>query len=195
MNFLAHIYLSGDSVPITIGNFIGDFLRGVKVESFNSEIQKGIRLHRSIDLFTDNHDVVMRSKKRLWNKYRHFSGVIVDIYYDHYLAKNWHEFSSVPLDEYVNNFYNIILTHEHILPERVNQVLPYMKKENWLLNYANFEGIDNVMQGMSRRTKHDSKMEESVKELKEGYEEFEGDFFEFFPDLEQHVKGYLNQIE
>lgn len=195
MNFLAHIYLSGDSVPITIGNFIGDFLRGVKVESFNSEIQKGIRLHRSIDLFTDNHDVVMRSKKRLWNKYRHFSGVIVDIYYDHYLAKNWHEFSSVPLDEYVNNFYNIILTHEHILPERVNQVLPYMKKENWLLNYANFEGIDNVMQDMSRRTKHDSKMEESVKELKEGYEEFEGDFFEFFPDLEQHVKGYLNQIE
>ncbi|MDH5366610.1 MAG: acyl carrier protein phosphodiesterase [Cyclobacteriaceae bacterium] len=193
MNFLAHIYLSGDSVPITIGNFIGDFLRGVKMESFDSEIQKGIRLHRSIDLFTDNHDVVMRSKKRLWGKYRHFSGVIVDIYYDHFLAKNWHEFSSVPLDEYVNNFYNIIISHKHILPERVNQVLPYMMKENWLLNYANFEGIDNVMLGMSRRTKHDSKMEESVKELKEGYEEFKGDFFEFFSDLEQHVEEYLEK--
>ncbi|MDH5368289.1 MAG: ACP phosphodiesterase [Cyclobacteriaceae bacterium] len=191
MNFLAHIYLSGDSVPITIGNFIGDFLRGDKMERFDLEIQKGIRLHRSIDLFTDSHDVVMRSKKRLWNKYRHFSGVIVDIYYDHYLAKNWHQFSNVPLHEYIDDFYKMIQAHEHILPQKVTQILPHMMRKNWLLNYANFEGIDDVMQGMSRRTKHDSKMEESVKELKEGYEEFEGDFFEFFPDLEQHVEGYL----
>lgn len=193
MNFLAHIFLSGESTNITIGNFIGDFLRGVKWKDYDDEIQKGILLHRSIDLYTDNHDVVMRSKKRLWDKYRHFSGVIVDIYYDHYLAKNWNQFSDIPLDEYVVNFYEMILAHQEILPPKVNQMLPYMMKNNWLLNYANFEGIDDVMQGMSRRTRHESKMEESVKELKENYLEFELDFFDFFPDLQQHTRDYLDR--
>ena len=193
MNFLAHIYLSGNSTPLTIGNFIADFLRGVNWKEYDDEIQKGIRLHRSIDLFTDNHDVVMRSKKRLWEKYRHFSGVIVDIYYDHYLAKNWDQYSNIPLNEYVNDFYKMILAHQEILPPKVNQMLPYMMKKNWLLNYANFEGIDDVMQGMSRRTRHESKMEESVNELKELYQEFESDFFDFFPDLQQHTREYLDQ--
>ena len=193
MNFLAHIYLSGDSTPLTIGNFIADFLRGSKMEDFEPEIQKGIRLHRSIDLYTDNHDVVMRSKKRLWDKYRHFSGVIVDIYYDHYLAKNWNMYSDLPLKTYVDNFYSMI--HANILPPKVNEMVPYMMKHDWLTNYANFEGIHNVMQGMSRRTRHESKMEESVNELKEDYEGFKEDFFEFFPDLEAYVAKYLIEYE
>ena len=191
MNFLAHIYLSGNSTPITIGNFIGDFLRGVKLEQFNTEIQKGIHLHRAIDHYTDNHHVVLRSKKRLWKKYRHFSGVIVDIYYDHFLARNWDNFSIIPLTEYVNNFYTLITSHKTVLPQKVNQMLPYMIEKNWLVNYANFEGMREVMTGMSKRTRHHSKMEESVQELIEGYEDFKGDFFEFFPELEYHVQKHL----
>jgi len=193
MNFLAHIYLSGKSEQLMIGNFIGDFLRGVKWREYDEEIQKGIRLHRSIDLFTDNHDVVMISKKRLWDKYRHFSGVIVDIYYDHFLAKNWSDFSDTPLNLYVDNFYSMINSHSAILPEKVNHMLPYMMDKNWLLNYANFEGIQEVMNGMSRRTKHDSKMEESVIDLKEDYEGFREDFYAFFPELQNFVKDYLDE--
>ena len=193
MNFLAHIYLSGKSEQLMIGNFIGDFLRGVKWREYDEEIQKGIRLHRSIDLFTDNHDVVMISKKRLWDKYRHFSGVIVDIYYDHFLAKNWSDFSDTPLNLYVDNFYSMINSHSAILPEKVNHMLPYMMDKNWLLNYANFEGIQEVMNGMSRRTKHDSKMEESVIDLKEDYEGFREDFYAFFPELQNFVKEYLDE--
>ena len=193
MNFLAHIYLSGESEQLMIGNFIGDFLRGVKWREYDEEIQKGIRLHRSIDLFTDNHDVVMISKKRLWDKYRHFSGVIVDIYYDHFLAKNWSDFSDTPLNLYVDNFYSMINSHSAILPEKVNHMLPYMMDKNWLLNYANFEGIQEVMNGMSRRTKHDSKMEESVIDLKEDYEGFREDFYAFFPELQNFVKDYLDE--
>lgn len=193
MNFLAHIYLSGESERLMIGNFIGDFLRGVKWSEYDEEIQKGIRLHRSIDLFTDNHDVVMISKKRLWDKYRHFSGVIVDIYYDHFLAKNWSDFSDIPLNIYVDNFYSMINSHSAILPDKVNHILPYMMDKNWLLNYANFEGIQEVMNGMSRRTKHDSKMEESVIDLKEEYEGFREDFYAFFPELQNFVKEYLDE--
>lgn len=191
MNFLAHIYLSGDDHDLTIGNFIADSVKGRAFEEYRPSIQEGIRLHRSIDQFTDTHPVVSQSKKRLWGKYRHFSGVIVDIYYDHFLAKNWHEFSSVPLHEYVDVFYNMITKHENALPDKVNYMLPHMIQKNWLLNYANLQGIENVMQGMSRRTKHDSKMEESVIELKTGYESFKNEFFEFFPELQEHVKAYL----
>lgn len=193
MNFLAHIYLSGEDQELKIGNFIADSVKGKAFQQFNSAIQKGIKLHRSIDEFTDTHPIVSQSKKRLWGKYRHFSGVIVDIYYDHFLAKNWEKFSQTPLDQYVDEFYQMIAANKHMLPDRVNYMMPYMMEKNWLLNYANFDGIDDVMQGMSRRTKHHSKMEESVKELKSGYEEFRKEFFEFFPELQQHVQDYLER--
>lgn len=191
MNFLAHIFLSGDDQDLTIGNFIADSVKGRKIEDFNPAIQKGIKLHRSIDQYTDTHKVVSKSKKRLWGKYRHFSGVIVDIYYDHFLAKNWQEFSDIPLEAYVDDFYEMINSHREILPERVNYMMPYMMQKNWLVNYATFEGIDEVMHGMSRRTKHHSKMEESVQELKTHYEQFREDFFQFFPELQEHVRSYL----
>ena len=191
MNFLAHIYLSGDNTKLKIGNFIGDFLRGSKLEDFDEEIQRGIRLHRAIDLYTDNHDVVMISKKRLWDKYRHFSGVIVDIYYDHFLARNWDEFHGTSLEKYVKDFYDMITSKSELLPNRVNEMMPHMIRHNWLENYQHFEGIEHVMMGMSRRTKHESNMEHSVEDLKEHYEDFEGDFYEFFPDLERYVQSYL----
>jgi acyl carrier protein phosphodiesterase len=193
MNFLAHIYLSGEDQELTIGNFIADAVKGKAFDNFEPAIQQGIRLHRSIDEFTDSHAVVSRSKKRLWSKYRHFSGVIIDIYYDHFLAVNWADFSPTPLDQYVADFYQMIAANKHKLPDQINFMMPYMMEKNWLVNYAHFEGIDNVMQGMSRRTKHHSKMEESVQELKSGYEEFREEFFEFFPELQQHVKDYLEQ--
>jgi acyl carrier protein phosphodiesterase len=192
MNFLAHIYLSGDDTDLKIGNFIADFVKGRSFNDFRPSIQKGIKLHRAIDHYTDTHLIVSQSKKHLWNKYRHFSGVIVDIYYDHFLAKNWSQFSEKPLDIYVEDFYEMINENKADLPDNVNHMMPYMMRKNWLLNYANFEGIEDVMQGMSRRTKHDSKMEESVMELKTHYKEFEEEFFEFFPQLQEHVKESLN---
>jgi len=187
MNFLAHIYLSGGDQELTIGNFIADSVKGKAFDQFNSAIQQGIKLHRAIDEFTDTHPIVSQSKKRLWSKYRHFSGVIVDIYYDHFLAKNWEKFSQIPLDQYVDEFYQMISVNKHKLPDKINFMMPYMMEKNWLLNYANFDGIEDVMQGMSRRTKHDSKMEESVIDLKTYYEEFEKEFFTFFPELEEYV--------
>jgi acyl carrier protein phosphodiesterase len=191
MNFLAHIYLSGDDQDLKIGNFIADFVKGKAMNDYSLPIQRGIKLHRSIDQFTDSHPIVSQSKKRLWGKYRHFSGVIVDIYYDHFLASNWDQFSNISLETYVNDFYKMIASNEDSLPDRVNHMMPYMMEKNWLLNYANFTGIENVMHGMSRRTKHDSKMEESVEELKSHYEEFRKEFLEFFPELEAHAEAYI----
>lgn len=183
MNFLAHIYLSGDNDLITIGNFMADGIKGKRYKKYPIEIQIGILLHREIDTFTDAHPTVRKSTKRLHKNYSHYSGVIVDILYDHFLAKNWADYSSIPLDAYVDRFYESLKTHAEFLPARMQKMVPYMIAGNWLLNYAQIEGIQNVLNGMNRRTNNISGMDQATNELKEFYHEFEAEFTSFFEEL------------
>lgn len=192
MNFLAHLYLSGDNTSVMLGNFIGDFVKGKNlIEKVGSEMAKGIELHREIDFFTDQHPIVRESKKRLRPKYRHYSGVIVDVFYDHYLAKNWKDYHHQLLPDYANRVYNLIQKNNALLPERVNMMMPYMIKGNWLVNYATLDGIHRALSGMTRRTPYESKMDESISDLKENYEEFKTEFITFFPELRKHCKDWL----
>lgn len=183
MNFLAHIYLSGENDLVTIGNFIADGVRGKKYKAYPKDIQIGIKLHREIDTFTDAHPLFRQSTKRLHKSYGHYSGVIIDIFYDHFLAKNWSRYSDIPLANYVENFYHTLNTHSAILPERYKNMTPIMIAGNWLLSYATIEGIQLVLNGMNRRTNGRSKMNEATNELKGHYAEFENDFSLFFEDL------------
>ena len=183
MNFLAHIYLSGDNKAVTIGNFIADGIRGKDYKKFPKDIQTGILLHRHIDTFTDTHTTVRQSTKRLHKNYSHYSGVIVDILYDHFLAKNWKFYCDTPLDIYIDGFYNTLEDNFSILPIRVQKMMPYMIANNWLLSYASIDGIAKVLEGMNRRTKNRSKMNLAVNELEEYYKEFEIEFTLFFKEL------------
>ncbi len=183
MNFLAHIYLSGNNELVTIGNFMADGIRGKKYLNFDRDIQIGILLHREIDTFTDAHPTVRQSTKRLHQNYSHYSGVIVDILYDHFLAKNWEDYSDTSLSDYVEDFYNSLEKHFDILPSRTQKMMPFMISENWLLNYANIDGIQRVLDGMNRRTKNRSKMNEATAELITHYDEFEKEFSSFFKEL------------
>ncbi|MFV0573188.1 MAG: ACP phosphodiesterase [Xanthomarina gelatinilytica] len=183
MNFLAHIYLSGTNDLITIGNFMADGIKGKKYKTCPKDIQIGILLHREIDTFTDAHPIVRQSTKRLHENYGHFSGVIVDILYDHFLAKNWMVYSNIPLDVYVNHFYETLQAHFDILPTRTQHMIPHMITDNWLLNYANIEGIQRVLDGMNRRTKYVSGMNHATVELQKYYNEFEDEFTQFFTEL------------
>lgn len=195
MNFLAHIYLSGDDEFLTIGNFIADGIRGKQYKKFPDAVQKGIILHRAIDTFTDAHPIVRQSTKRLHKNYSHYSGVIVDILYDHFLAKNWVKYSDVPLELYVEIFYESLERHFEILPSRTQKMIPYMLADNWLLNYANLEGIQRVLNGMNRRTKNISGMDKATLELKQYYNEFEQEFTLFFAELRAFSKLKLIEIE
>ncbi|WP_178988744.1 acyl carrier protein phosphodiesterase [Winogradskyella schleiferi] len=183
MNFLAHIYLSGDNELITIGNFVGDGVRGNKYKLYPVEIQIGIKLHRHIDTFTDAHPIFRRCTKRLHKGYSHYSGVIVDIFYDHFLAKNWKNYSDIPLDIYIADFYKSLINNMAILPPRFQKLTPIMIEGNWLISYATVEGIQLVLNGMNRRTKGRSKMNEATKELRTHYDAFEKDFTDFFEEL------------
>ena len=183
MNFLAHIYLSGDNTGVTIGNFMADSIKGKDYKKFPKDIQIGILLHREIDTFTDAHKTVRKSTKRLHEKYSHYSGVIVDILYDHFLAKNWSNYSNVPLDAYVENFYDDLEQNFDILELRIQKLMPYMIADNWLLSYASIDGIQRVLEGMNRRTKNRSQMNLAVNELEEFYSKFENEFTVFFEEL------------
>lgn len=183
MNFLAHIYLSGNDPLVKIGNFIADSIRGKKYEKYPSMVQKGILLHRAIDTYTDAHPIVRQSTKKLHSNYHHYSGVIVDIFYDHFLAHHWSRYSIVPLEVYVEEFYDLLRENYAILPLNVKKMMPYMIADNWLLNYANIAGISRVLNGMNRRTQNKSGMNNAVVELQEFYGEFESEFFEFFDEL------------
>lgn len=183
MNFLAHIYLSGNNDFIKIGNLMADGIRGKEYQIFPLDVQKGIILHRAIDTFTDAHPIFRISKHRLHEKYGHYSGVIIDVFYDHFLAKNWSNYSDEKLSDFVNRFYKSLEDNFEMLTLKTQNMLPYIKKGNWLYNYQFIEEIERVLFQMDRRTKHESNMGFSVQELKEFYTEFEEEFTLFFKEL------------
>jgi acyl carrier protein phosphodiesterase len=191
MNFLAHLYLSGDDNKLMIGNFIGDFVKGKNaLEKFEPEIIRGIEMHRRIDAFTDTHPIVTESKNRLRPKYRHYAGVIVDVFYDHFLARNWSSYHPEVLPDYAARVYKLIESFDPILPLAVKNFLPYMVRGNWLVNYAQVEGIQRALTGMARRTPYDSKMDESVMDLVKHYDAFKNEFDSFFPELSKHAEKF-----
>ncbi|MBC7440254.1 MAG: DUF479 domain-containing protein [Flavobacterium sp.] len=194
MNFLAHIYLSGNNELLKIGNFMADGIRGKDYLQFPEEVKKGILLHRRIDSFTDEHLIYRKSKHRLHEKYGHYSGVIMDIIYDHFLAKNWAKYSVKSLANYAEEFYKLLDKNEDLLTERTKNLLPYMKLNNWLLSYQSIEGIEKILFQMNHRTKNRSNMQEAIVELKLFYPETEEEFTQFFDELQLYVAQQLLEL-
>ena len=187
MNYLAHLYLSGNNHEIMIGNFIADHVKGKQIELFDEEIVKGIKLHRLIDEFTDTHKVVEQSKIRLRSEFGKYSPVIVDVFYDHYLAIKWEQYHHEELSLYADNFYTLLNNNQHRLPIRTQQMIQYMIPQNWLLNYKTIAGINKTLTGMSKRTKFESKMDVAAIYLDQYYSEFENEFNEYFEELRTYV--------
>lgn len=173
---------------------MADGIRGKQFENFPKEIQKGIILHRAIDTFTDAHPVFRESTKRLHERYHHYAGVIVDIFYDHFLAKNWTKYSNDNLEEYINLFYQSLHTNIDFLTERTKGMMPYMINQNWLLSYRTIDGISQILTQMDHRTKNQSNMRFASEELQTFYTEFEEEFSLFFEDLRLHAQEKLNTL-
>ncbi len=194
MNFLAHIYLSGDNNLLKIGNFMADGVHGNSYLEYSDELKKGILLHRYIDTFTDAHPIYRKSKHRLHEKYGHFSGVIMDIVYDHFLAINWSKYSEIPLEVYADNFYELLQNNYDILTEKTKAMLPYLIAQNWLVDYATTAGLEKILIQMNHRTKYLVNMNEAIVEVLKFYTEFENEFTLFFEELQQHCKEKLAEL-
>ena len=194
MNFLAHIYLSGNNDLMKIGNFMADGIHGKHFENFPIDVQKGIILHRSIDTFTDAHPIFRQSTKRLHSNYHHYSGVIVDVFYDHFLAKNWSKYSDEKLEDYVARFYQSLKDNYEILSLKTQTMMPYMLEHNWLVSYRTIEGIEDILTKMDRRIQRESNMRFSITELRNSYSEFENEFTPFFEELIVHSKQKIQTL-
>lgn len=194
MNFLAHIYLSGDNDLIKIGNFMADGIRGKQYETFPLDIQKGIVLHRAIDTYTDSHPVFRQSTKRLHTNYHHYAGVIVDVFYDHFLAKNWNSYCNEKLEDFVARFYQSLDKNIDVLSDKTRNFMPYMIQHNWLVSYQTVEGITKILTQMDSRTNNQSKMRFANTELVKFYSEFENEFTLFFKDIQNISLEKLKQL-
>ncbi len=194
MNFLAHAPLQGNNDKILLGIFIADAVKGKQWEKYETEIQVGIRLHRQIDTYTDKHPIVKRSVNRIRDDYGRYSGVVMDIYYDHFLAKNWNLYHPATLDSFSQHVYKILTKRFLILPDRTKRMLPFLIAQNWLKSYAKFPGLERVFQGMDRRTRLLSGMSDAVISLEKNYEELKKDFTIFYPELQSFSKDVLGEI-
>jgi acyl carrier protein phosphodiesterase len=188
MNVLAHIYLSGDSDKIIIGNYIGDYVKGRDYLKYPEPVRRGIILHRHIDDFTDRHPVVHRSKIHFTRKYHRYAGVVIDILYDHFLCKEWDFFSRRPLESVTYNFYRAMVNNFDILPENVKASFPFFIINNWIETYQTTSGIRNVLRTMSKRTSLPAETRYAMKMLKRNYYTLHDDFMEFFPELIAYVE-------
>ncbi len=188
MNYLAHLFLAGTNPEFILGNFIADHVKGSDILKYSETVKKGISMHRAIDTYTDHHPVVKQSIARLRADFHKYAGVIVDMYYDHFLSANWDEYSPIDLPSFTKTRYDTLNIFQAILPMRSARLLFYMEKQNWLLSYSSFDGMQQAFNGMSRRTTFESKMELAVANLRTDYSEFEDEFREFFPELQLFVK-------
>jgi acyl carrier protein phosphodiesterase len=187
LNYLAHLYLAGNDTGKIVGNFIADAVKGDDYLDFEPHIRSGILMHRQIDSFTDSHPIVKESIRRLRPKYHKFSGIIVDMFYDHFLAANWNDYSDEELLTFTNHRFALLIDHFHLLPPRIQRMLPHMIRDNWLMAYASLNGLDQALTGISHRTSFVSRMEDAVEDLKINYISFENEFREFFPAIQKFV--------
>lgn len=194
MNWLAHLLLSEPNVEIRLGNILADIVKGAARQELNSGIQRGIACHQVIDRFTDTHIVVKRSKDRIHSNYRRFAGVLVDIFYDHFLAKNWSQYSHVSLDEFTAEIYESFRAYQGQIPPIVREVVSHVAAEDWLGSYRNVSGVEITLLRISRRLsrRHNKvlSLTPAINELIIHYDALEYDFQEFFPQLFAYVENW-----
>lgn len=183
MNFLAHIYLSGNHPETLCGNFIGDGVKGKQALDYTNNVQRGIELHRFIDHYTDNHELTAEARKMIRPYFRKYAGVVLDMYFDHFLGANWSAHHRDSLEVFVPRVHNVLNDFEDQMPQKTQRFFHYMKMHNWLLNYRELDALSSVFKGMASRTPFESNMENAVPVLKAHYNEIKLVFDEFFPEL------------
>jgi acyl carrier protein phosphodiesterase len=190
MNYLAHLYLSEPTEAAWLGSLLGDFVKGPLDGRYGEDITRAITLHRKIDSFTDTHPVVLRSKSRISAGRRRYAGIMMDMFYDHFLAKNWREFHDEPLEAFTARIYAILGRQHAMLPERLQRMAPNMAQWNWLASYAQVHSIHTALDRMGQRLKRENPLLNSADELVEHYGELEADFRAFMPQVLQFAKSH-----
>jgi acyl carrier protein phosphodiesterase len=183
MNYLAHLFLSEHNYDSIVGNFIADFVKGNVPPDLPDKIRTGIVLHRNIDQFTDDHPIVKKAKYTIDARYGRFRGIMLDIFYDHFLASNFSKYSGQSLEDFSSLVFHSLIHNWQYLPEQVKVMTPNMIKNNWLTGYRNISNIGKALKHIEMRSKKSPDMSSAIEELSDKIEILEESFFLFFPDL------------
>lgn len=194
MNFLAHFYLSQQTPGLVVGSFLGDFVRGDRYQDYAADVARGILLHREIDRFTDVHPVFRQSKQRLVPQQGHYAGVVVDILYDHLLARHWARYADQPLPDFAQRTYATLRDYHDQLPPPAQRVLHYMETHDWLTNYARPEGMARALLGLQRRARFPNRMGQAAENWSETATLYAREFHTFFPRIQAHAAYYLTNL-
>lgn len=187
MNYLAHLFLSCDNEDHLLGNFIADSIKRPEGLKFSKGIMEGVHLHKLIDQYTDRHPLVKRSTKRLHYKHSKYSSVVIDIWYDHLLAKNWHKYSNQSLRQFADKMYGILKRRTGDMPKKMKLNLPAMAADDWLMKYAKMDGMLEMFERLSARVSRPELLIDVKEAYLEAEEGLELDFKEFFPMLQKYI--------
>jgi acyl carrier protein phosphodiesterase len=194
MNFLAHAYLSFQHPQILVGNMISDFVKGAQKNTYPNDVRQGIMLHREIDNFTDTHPATQKAKEIFRPHYRLYSGALMDIIYDHFLANDKKMFPEGTLQHFTQSVYTVLEENTILLPNRFVQVLFYMKMEDWLYNYKYGHGIEKSLRGLVRRAAYLSESDTAYTLFLNNYAALQECYDDFFPDVKQFAKQRFEEL-
>ncbi len=182
MNFLAHAFLAGPNTTLQLGGLVGDFVKGPLPAGLPEDIAAGVRLHRLIDSFADSNPAFQKSRARVSPVRRRVGGIMVDLFYDHFLARHWQEYAAEPLEASTAGFYELLEANAAVLPSRFMAILPTMRRGNWLASYASTAAVSDALDRMARhRFSRPTSLAGAGEELLIDYAGFEADFREFLP--------------
>ncbi len=191
MNFVAHQYLSFKQQSLQIGNLLGETVKGKQYSDFPDDIQKGILLHRSIDTFTDSHEIVKQSSSYFHETQHKFAPIIVDVIYDYFLIKHWNDFSDTPYQKFKLDCYQLFKNEYDTFPKKLQETIFYLLKYDWFENYSTIEGVQKTLKGIGSRAKFENNLHQIIPEFEQYYSMLEKDFLQFFPLLQTHCKNFI----
>lgn len=195
MNWLAHLLLSEPTPAFRLGGILPDLVSAKELANLPSEFQSGIQRHRQIDAYTDSHRIFRRSVQRLNPPFRRFGGILIDVFYDHFLSREWRSFSDTPLPEFVSEFYASFESHRAELPPDAYARLKQMQAGNWLCSYGDISGVAHTLQRISSRLSRPFDLAPSISILERDYESLHEDFVIFFPELRERVRSNFKATE
>ncbi|MCI5081641.1 MAG: ACP phosphodiesterase [Saprospiraceae bacterium] len=190
MNFLAHLFLSCQDEELMIGNFIADFIRNREVGAYSKGVQQGIRLHRAIDTYTDNHPIVLEGVRRLRKDHSKYAPVVIDVYYDYLLANNWQKYSDESLEVFTARVYEQLMGQLERMPPILQKRLPLMVADNWLVQYGKLAGLSYTFSRMKSRVSKPEMLDAAPDSLMKDLQKYESEFIAFFPDIQQYVNEF-----
>lgn len=188
MNHLAHLFLSPDSELHRVGSLLGDFARGLDSAALPPPVFEGLRHHRAVDAFTDQHPDVIASKRLFSAQRRRFAGVALDILYDHYLLRHWYQFSSVPVDDFIDQVYRELLENRVMMPQKMRFVTDRIARSDWFRSYQDLDNIGFALDRVANRIRFRHSFDGIIHEIKANDRELEAHFLSFFPDLRAHAQ-------